>query len=170
MSALRGQGWQGKSLLRAFAGSFVGPDERAGGDAQGFAEAADHGQAQRALAVEHFRNPAAAADEGFQRLAIQAERLHAVADRLNRVRFLNGVVLFLPRLYERGKHVEVIAFRGVWLRVHQAVDGGQRRLVVVFGSDRFNVHGNRLTPGSRQSGRRPRGCPRSGCKPGGRGS
>src|SRR5713226_9085567 len=65
---------------------------------------------------------------------------HRKQNRLDRIRRINGPVLFFPCLYQGHQHIETIALWGVWPGVHQSVDFLQRLPIVAIVLDWSNFH------------------------------
>src|SRR6266481_8837607 len=63
-----------------------------------------------------------------------------VLDRLHRVWKVHWIMLPLPRLHQRNKHVESIALRRVTLRDHKALDLFEDLAVIALALDWRNFH------------------------------
>src|SRR5439155_23774206 len=62
------------------------------------------------------------ADEGNEVARLQPILIHVVFNCLHRVWKIHMIMLALPRLHQRDKHVKAITLRGVALRDHKALD------------------------------------------------
>jgi len=107
-------------------------------------ETSDHLQRQWAFPVEHFRHSCTASQVGFQLTAAEPATFHVILDRFDRVWGGNAVVLLLVSFHERGEHLKTVSLGRMGSRVKEAVDFGQRGLILHFCVDRPDVHSDVL--------------------------
>src|SRR5674476_1186040 len=100
----------------------------------------DHFERERAPSIEHLVHAVPTADEGNEVARLQPILIHMVLDRLHRVGKIHRIMLPLPRLHQRDKHVEAITLRCVALRDHQALDLFEDLAVITLALDWRNVH------------------------------
>ena len=104
-------------------------------DAQACPQPAHRFQRQAALAIEDFGDVGATADGELHILAGKSQRLHAEFDGGDGVGRVNGEVLCLIRVDERGKEVKFAGFRASWDGVDELPDAEDGGFVVRFSSD-----------------------------------
>jgi hypothetical protein len=101
----------------------------------------DHAQAQAALAIEHFRHPAALADVGLEVARGQALLLHAELDRLYRVSRTEVVVPVLVGFDQRDEHVTLVRLRSALFGLEDLFQPLESALQVIVVADRLDTHG-----------------------------
>ena len=79
-------------------------------DAQAAMEPADHGQCQRALAIEHFVDAVAPTNDRLKIFDGQTALIHAEFDSFHWIGSSDGGVLGLIGLDQRGQNVQAISF------------------------------------------------------------
>jgi len=83
-------------------------NQNLGRNAEALVESADHGQRQRAFAVEHFVDAIALANDWLKILDGHPALLHPEFDRFHRVWRSDGHVLGLVGLHQRREDVQTI--------------------------------------------------------------
>ena len=86
----------------------------------------------------------AAANEGDEVARLKAILVHVIFDRLHRVWQVERIMFAFPCLDQRDQHIESIAFRGVALRRHEALDFLEDATVIALGFDWCDFHGTTL--------------------------
>src|SRR5271157_3836377 len=118
-------------------------------------EAADHGERQGAIPAKHFVNSRPIADHPDQRLLIRSLLLQPELDRLDGVRRIHGKMRLLVGLDQGRQYLQSISLRSPLVRSPKALDFAERRRVVGFSLDGFDLH---IAPSSQRSCRTPYGC------------
>ncbi len=105
-----------------------------------FVQAADHFQAQFALAVKHFAHTGFGANDLHQVLLLIAHLLHPELNGLYRIRRFNGVMFLLVLLNKEPEDIELIPFLGARLRVKDLLQALKGPLVVPLCFNGCNIH------------------------------
>jgi hypothetical protein len=115
-------------------------DERLCGNTEPLVQTPDHFERQRTPAVEYLVHAIAAADERDEVARLKPILLHVIFYRFYRVWKIERIMFPLPGLDQRDQNVKAIAFGGIVLRHHQALDFFEDAAVIALGFDRFDVH------------------------------
>ena len=102
----------------------------------------DHVDRQRPPSIQHFRDTRSTPEVRLEISSDQTPAFHVIEECVDRIGWLDRLVLFFVALDQRGQDVEPVAGRGPRPGFQEAFDLFQSRSVIGFRLDWTNVHGD----------------------------
>jgi hypothetical protein len=102
-------------------------------------QAADHVDRQASAAIEHFGDAGPGAENALQILSREPLLLDPELDRLDRIRWVDRVMLALIGVDQGSQHIEPVTFRRARAGAPQPIDLCQGYIVVRFTADRLDL-------------------------------